>query len=63
MWFAKEYGEHFLEFRTSALFLGGGDSNYVSIYPIIGKEESNQFVFANGMNYFTRYLKICEVKI
>lgn len=24
MWFAKEYGEHFLEFRTSALFLGGG---------------------------------------
>lgn len=44
-------------------FFWGGDSNYVSIYPIIGKEESNQFVFANGMNYFTRYLKICEVKI
>lgn len=61
MWFAEEYNEHFSEFRASVSFFFFFNSNYMSICPVTEKEDHNQLVFANGMDYLRRSLKMCKV--
>lgn len=61
MWFAEKCNGYFTEFGTlcGVCFF---NSNSMSLCPITDREVSNQFVFANGMDYLKRSLKICKVK-